>query len=418
MQVWGEDMLLYTKKLQSQTFARALNYVEAFSISRQTLLEQANDYPATFLRIRVYIGMLALRRIVVHMAAVERQQRKLTRCSGRSPYLQAFFHGDIDPLAPFVSPPGHTTNFSGRTGSRAGSLRSLSTSQHRSSTKEQHGGRRPSTKPTASEPGRGSPQRSHRGETDGAALKGSPPSRGGGVDSPPLLGNLARSTAALGAALDLSYEDVHRSEARRALELEEKHGALLRSLARDVAAIKSAVGASRGGGARGGAHASATHGGSKGLVGSTAAPAANLAADGDLPHSRAKSPSLTAAAHHPRAKSPTPHAAPRPTSPTPMPPSSSSSHQASSSSHQASSHQPGSHQPGSHQPSSRQAGHSPSRQRRGASSSHQASSGSRSRERTDRATQERQAVKIDQLISHIDCALEATSVTSNDHLSA
>lgn len=91
--VWGEDMLLCNPRLRLRVYARALNYVEAFSIDRETLMEVGSHFPDTTLRIRSYIGLLALRRAIVLIATEEREHRKQLGLGPdeRSPYLVQFF---------------------------------------------------------------------------------------------------------------------------------------------------------------------------------------------------------------------------------------------------------------------------------------------------------------------------------------
>ena len=93
--VWGEDMLLSNPRLRLRVYARALNYVEAFSIDRETMMELSSHFPDTQLRIRSYIGLLALRRSVVIIAREELKQRERLGITTRSPYLLQFF-ADID----------------------------------------------------------------------------------------------------------------------------------------------------------------------------------------------------------------------------------------------------------------------------------------------------------------------------------
>ena len=139
--VWGEDMLLTNARLRLRFYARALNYVEAFSIDRETLMEVGcahararrqdtcprarthayapprahrclhthacsthacplhahtqvgSHFPDTQLRIRSYIGLLALRRAIVLIAREELHQRQKLGIATRSPYLVQFFAG-------------------------------------------------------------------------------------------------------------------------------------------------------------------------------------------------------------------------------------------------------------------------------------------------------------------------------------
>ena len=61
-QVWGEDMLLASTHLQRKWCARAMNYLEVHTLSRDQLLSLAENFPASAKRIRRAVVLLALRR--------------------------------------------------------------------------------------------------------------------------------------------------------------------------------------------------------------------------------------------------------------------------------------------------------------------------------------------------------------------
>lgn len=213
--VWGEDMLLANSKIRSQRFARALNYVEALSIEREPLLELTLAFPKTLLSIRVYIGMLALRRTIVAMAREERTQRKLLGLSSdqRTPFLEAFFAAvqtklltsgkdgqsakTISPFASVLSEaqvldPGLSTTLA-RPPKEGGS-----------SFGKRHGPRR--RERWGDHGGDDDPPRSHRGDHD-EAQRESPPPRGGSIAA--LIGNRLGAVDSKLAALDEQQGGMH-----------------------------------------------------------------------------------------------------------------------------------------------------------------------------------------------------------------
>ena len=91
--VWGEDMLIWQESLRSRHFAKALHYVEVFSLERNQLFDVSEHFPASRRMIRRYIAMLAFRRMVVVIAKKElamRQELGLGSAQ-RSPFLQQYF---------------------------------------------------------------------------------------------------------------------------------------------------------------------------------------------------------------------------------------------------------------------------------------------------------------------------------------
>jgi hypothetical protein len=77
----------------------ALNYVEAFALDRDTLLGISIHFEETHMRIRSYIGLLALARAILIIAKEEMVQRKAMGITGRSPYLTQFFSTLADDAA-------------------------------------------------------------------------------------------------------------------------------------------------------------------------------------------------------------------------------------------------------------------------------------------------------------------------------
>uniref|UniRef100_A0A7S3B3S5 Potassium channel domain-containing protein n=1 Tax=Haptolina ericina TaxID=156174 RepID=A0A7S3B3S5_9EUKA len=68
--VWGEDMILSNGDLRLKWCARAMNYLEAFTINRERLLDIAIEFPETYAVIRRNVMLLALRR---HLLTYARQ---------------------------------------------------------------------------------------------------------------------------------------------------------------------------------------------------------------------------------------------------------------------------------------------------------------------------------------------------------
>jgi len=66
--VWGEDMILYSAHLRSRYIAKAMNYLEVYSISRKSLLAIAELYPETSAPIRRHQIFVALRRELIQQA--------------------------------------------------------------------------------------------------------------------------------------------------------------------------------------------------------------------------------------------------------------------------------------------------------------------------------------------------------------
>ena len=117
--VWGEDMLIYYQSLRLRCFAKAISYVEAFSITRDTLLSVSENFPISHRKIRGYIGWLAFRRMLVVISKREMAMRAtLGLTDVRSPYLNSVFAhldqktaaiDDNDPFASFAVVPTTAT---------------------------------------------------------------------------------------------------------------------------------------------------------------------------------------------------------------------------------------------------------------------------------------------------------------------
>ena len=60
--VWGDDVILLSDQLRSRFCARAMNYLETYTIDRDTLFEIAENYPKSRRAIRRQALLLALKR--------------------------------------------------------------------------------------------------------------------------------------------------------------------------------------------------------------------------------------------------------------------------------------------------------------------------------------------------------------------
>ena len=80
--VWGEDMILAESTLRRKWCARAMNYLEAYLLSREDLIATAESFPETYKSIRRAALLLALRRHLISAARVELARAAL---EGRSP---------------------------------------------------------------------------------------------------------------------------------------------------------------------------------------------------------------------------------------------------------------------------------------------------------------------------------------------
>ena len=90
--VWGEDMVLFSPELRTQSCARALNYLEVHMIGRDELLGIAVLYPRTYRLLRRQIAFFALRRFIITMAkeslglprsALLHERTRTRACTGR-----------------------------------------------------------------------------------------------------------------------------------------------------------------------------------------------------------------------------------------------------------------------------------------------------------------------------------------------
>eukprot|EP00966_Prymnesium_polylepis_P321017 7377342-Prymnesium_polylepis.1 len=95
--VWGEDMLLASQYLRSREHARAVTYLEVYFLERDFVLQIAQNYADTRVKLFRYIHFMALRRYVVLIAKAKSQVKKVVRSSmsapgGSQPADQLFHH--------------------------------------------------------------------------------------------------------------------------------------------------------------------------------------------------------------------------------------------------------------------------------------------------------------------------------------
>ena len=95
--VWGADMLLEWEALRSRASAKALSYLETNKIGRSEVFHLAASFPRSLVRLRKYVGFLALRRSIILMAKMERSLRDEagTGAHVRSHGLVAFFQDAV-----------------------------------------------------------------------------------------------------------------------------------------------------------------------------------------------------------------------------------------------------------------------------------------------------------------------------------
>jgi len=60
--IWGDDVILLSDQLRSRFCARAMNYLEAYTIDRETLFDIASYYPRSHRAIRRFALLMALKR--------------------------------------------------------------------------------------------------------------------------------------------------------------------------------------------------------------------------------------------------------------------------------------------------------------------------------------------------------------------
>ena len=77
--VWGTDILITKSYLRSRTFARAMTYLEVFSIERDSLFIIAARHPESLHRLRRAGHMLALRSFVTFVGRARRHQTNARR---------------------------------------------------------------------------------------------------------------------------------------------------------------------------------------------------------------------------------------------------------------------------------------------------------------------------------------------------
>lgn len=110
--VWGEDVILQSPHLRSRACARAMNYLEVFTIDRFTLLGIAERYPETFKAMKRAAVYMALKRYLINNlqanASVEEKAARLRKTS--RDFIAGFHGGDqsvsnVEPPIPELSRP-------------------------------------------------------------------------------------------------------------------------------------------------------------------------------------------------------------------------------------------------------------------------------------------------------------------------
>lgn len=94
VQVWGEDLILQTVALRHKATARAMNFLEAYYLSRDELLALSKRHPETAIAIRIHAMWLALRREIVRLAR-ERKSKGGALAGAASSLLDAIESGEV-----------------------------------------------------------------------------------------------------------------------------------------------------------------------------------------------------------------------------------------------------------------------------------------------------------------------------------
>jgi len=102
--VWGEDMILETLSLRLKATARAMNFLEAYYISREELIALGKRHPETARTIRSHAIWMALRRELVSKANLMKGEHKLANAAAS--LLDAVTKGDVK-VKPAVSSDPH-----------------------------------------------------------------------------------------------------------------------------------------------------------------------------------------------------------------------------------------------------------------------------------------------------------------------
>ena len=72
--MWGEDVILDSDWLMGKYCARAMTFLEVYTISRTQLMEAASFFPETALHIRRCAVRLAVRREFIRIAKLAREE--------------------------------------------------------------------------------------------------------------------------------------------------------------------------------------------------------------------------------------------------------------------------------------------------------------------------------------------------------
>jgi len=102
--VWGHDVILTTEHLRHHFPARAMNFLEAYYISREELIALGKRHPETARTIRSHAIWMALRRELVSKANLMKGEHKLANAAAS--LLDAVTKGDVK-VKPAVSSDPH-----------------------------------------------------------------------------------------------------------------------------------------------------------------------------------------------------------------------------------------------------------------------------------------------------------------------
>ena len=70
--LWGEDVILSSDKYRSQSVARAMTYLEVYSLGHDALMEVVSHFPLAYKRVRRSAALMALRRDMILKATIAR----------------------------------------------------------------------------------------------------------------------------------------------------------------------------------------------------------------------------------------------------------------------------------------------------------------------------------------------------------
>jgi potassium voltage-gated channel Eag-related subfamily H protein 7 len=91
--VWGEDMLLESQWLVGKHCARAMTYLEVYTIGREQIMEAAAHFPGTIQHLRRCAVRLALRREFIRVASLIKDKNKYAGGSSRNTMVRTKTRG-------------------------------------------------------------------------------------------------------------------------------------------------------------------------------------------------------------------------------------------------------------------------------------------------------------------------------------